>query len=468
MKTENQLQQIYYKAHLTRDARFDGKFFVAVKSTGIYCRPICPARKAQLTNLTFYQHAIEAENAGYRPCIRCRPESAPGSAAWQGTHTTVKRAVKMIEQQANQLTIKYLAEQLGVSDRWLRQLFKEQLGINPQQLLLDKKLSFAKHLLDHSEFKITDIAYQAGFQSVRRFNDAYLKKFKCAPSMHRKNTNSSLPQTIQLNYRPPLDKTKLLGFFKFRELAGVEYVTNNSYERILCWENEPIYIKIVFLETHAVQVYIEAEKSINLYPLVARIKKVFDLDCDPLTIEQQLKQDKKLKPFLEKHKGIRIPGCFDDFELIVRAIIGQRISVKAAQTILKRFVDQFGKKFVKQDNPYLYICFPSPKDIAKADLNGLGLPQSKIHSIKAIAQMLHNSELDFSGLVDDTTIYQKLLSIKGIGAWTAQYIAMRLLKDPNAFPEKDLELLKQINAHDLDPNVWEPWRAYVTILLFSL
>lgn len=462
-------KQEFYRAHLTRDIRFDGKFFVAVKTTKIYCRPICPARKAKLENLEFFIHAVQAEEAGYRPCLRCRPETAPGSAAWIGTSATVRRAIRMMDSLAvDSVTIEKISENLGVGERWLRELFKEQVGINPQALLLNKKLNVARNLLDHANLSITDIAFSSGFNSIRRFNDAFKKRFKQTPSSFKKKPHSSSLQCLYLSYRPPFSWDKLLKFFAARTIPAIEIVDENSYQRLFVYNGIPGWIKASLSEDYKIKIEFKMTEIAGILGFVAKIKDLFDLDADPMSIEKDLKQDAKLKPLLKQHEGLRIPGCWSGFELAIRAVIGQKISVKAARTILTRLVALCGEKQSFNDTIPLTHFFPTPKKILETDLSTLGLTTAKMQTVKLLAKAVHDKHILLDGTDDYEQTCNKLLSIKGIGPWTVEYIALRGLKNPDAFPETDLELQKKIKQFKLDPQKWIPWRAYAAILLFNL
>lgn len=462
-------KQEFYRAHLARDIRFDGKFFVAVKTTKIYCRPICPARKAKLENLEFFIHAAQAEEAGYRPCLRCRPETAPGSAAWIGTSATVQRAIRLMDNLGSEdLSIKHLAKRLGIGERWLRELFQTQVGASPQTLLLAKKLDIARNLLDHSALSITDIAFSSGFESVRRFNDAFKIRFKKPPSDFRKNPLAPGVQSLQLRYRPPYAWKKILDFFAERAIPGMELVEDNTYQRLLNYGDTEGWMKVSLSDAHKINISFKFNKPTNILDFVSRIKDMFDLDADPMAIEKDLRKDNKLKPWLKKYKGLRIPGCWDSFELAVRAIIGQKISVKAARTVLTRLVNHCGEKQTLDASLPLERFFPTPKNILLADLSKIGLTTTKIQTLKALAQAIENKKIIINRTSDHAEIYQQLLSIKGIGQWTVDYIAMRVLRDPDAFPATDLVIKNKIKQFDLDSKKWAPWRAYAATLLFTL
>ncbi|OGT32053.1 MAG: hypothetical protein A3E87_10940 [Gammaproteobacteria bacterium RIFCSPHIGHO2_12_FULL_35_23] len=462
-------KQEFYRAHLTRDIRFDGKFFVAVKTTKIYCRPVCPARKAKLENLEFFIHAAQAEEAGYRPCLRCRPETAPGSAAWIGTSATIRRAVRMMESlDLDSMSIKIIAEKLGIGERWLRELFQQQIGINPQAFLLNRKLNVARNLLDNSDLSTTEIALSSGFNSIRRFNDAFKTRFQQTPSSFKKKPSTSNLQSLYLRYRPPFSWKAMMSFFSQRAIPAMESVTNYTYQRLFTYKGVPGWMKASLVEDYKIKVDFKLNEITTMLDFVTRVKELFDLDADPMLIENDLKRDKKLKPLLKQHAGLRIPGCWDGFELAVRAVIGQKISVKAARTVLIRLVDLYGEKQVFDDSLQLTYLFPSPEKILSADLLKLGLTTAKAQTLKVLAQAVYDKELILDSTADYEETCKKLLSIKGIGPWTVEYIAMRGLKNPDAFPETDLEIKKRIKQFDLDPQKWIPWRAYAAILLFNL
>ncbi|MCE3268018.1 MAG: 3-methyladenine glycosylase/8-oxoguanine glycosylase [Burkholderiales bacterium] len=459
----------FYRAHLAKDPRFDGKFFVAVKTTKIYCRPICPARKAKLENLQFYIHAVEAEAAGYRPCLRCRPETVPGSAAWVGTSATVRRALRIMESFAlTELSINDLAFKLGIGRRWLCELFVEQLGANPRTILLSKKLNIAKNLLESSTLSISDIAFSSGFQSIRRFNDAFKTRFQKTPSEFKCKPFSDGSLKIQLNYRPPFDWDNLLNFFSNRALIKVELIENGSYQRLIQYGETSGWFKAKLCDGNKIEIEFKLNKNANIIEFVTRLKNIFDLDCDSMSIEATLCEDEKLKPFLKLYSGLRIPGCWDGFELAVRTIIGQKISVKGARTILNRLVATYGKKQSFDNSLSLTHFFPTPKDILEADLAKIGITLSKIASIKCLAQAVVNKSIVLDGTADFADTCRELLAIKGIGPWTVEYIAMRALRNPDSFPETDLELQKKSIHLGLNSEKWKPWRAYAAILLWNI
>ena len=457
----------FYEAHLSRDPRFDGKFFVAVKTTKIYCRPICPARKAKLENLNFYHRAEEAEEKGFRPCLRCRPETAPRSAAWQGTSATVQRALRIMDSSAREgMSIAQLAENLGIGERWLHELFVKQLGVSPQKVLLTKKLDTARQLLDETSLSITEIALSSGFQSVRRFNDAFKERFGSSPRSLRKSEGKTGVNRLTLNYRPPYNWNSVLSFLEKRSLKGIEFVEAGVYHRSVTVSEGKGWLAVRKGQGNCLVVDFGFSGSVNLVEWVSRLRNFFDLDADPERIASTLKKDKFMKPIASQFPGLRVPGCWDGFEIALRAIVGQQISVKGAKTILERLILRCGGKG-KFPTRELEYYFPTPEQVLKADLKGLGLTQTRLQTLKALAKAVHDGDVNVNGIGDYDETCKRLLAIKGIGPWTVDYIAMRALGNPNAFPESDLELKKQVSRFRLDPSQWEPWRSYGAIALWS-
>lgn len=442
----------FYRAHLARDPRFDGKFFVAVKTTGIYCRPICSARKAKLDHIEFFIYAAQAEAAGYRPCLRCRPETAPGSPAWLGTSATVQRALRIMDRFAlEQLSVTEIAAKLGIGERWLRELFQQQVGVNPQAILMSKKLDMVRNLLDKSSLSITDIAFSSGFQSLRRFNDAFKMRFQKKPREFRTNPQMDGQLYFQLSYRPPYAWDHLMQFFSHRAIPALERVENNSYQRLITCGEVRGWFRAKPSEGHKIDFEFKLDRNTNILEFAAKLKNSFDLDADPMVIETSLKEDTQLRPYIEQYPGLRIPGGWDGFELAVRAIAGQSISVKAARAILCKIVEICGERQTLDRSLQLTHFFPTPQRILEVDLSGSGLPKARIETLKSLAQEILNDHLILDGTADFAETCQKLLSIKGIGAWTVEYIAMRALRNPNAFPITDLEIQKKVSQLSLNP-----------------
>lgn len=454
--------QTYQKARLARDSRYDGKFFVAVKTTKIYCRPICPASPPKEKNVVYYQSAAQAQDAGFRPCLRCRPESAPFSAAWLGNEAILTKAIQRIQSGAlNQQTVEQFSESLGISDRYLRKIFQQHLGMSPQHYANHHRLMLAKQLLQQTQLAVTDIALSAGFNSVRRFNDSFKSTMKLSPSELRKKTQNvdktMVDIKLRLFYRPPYNWAQIQEFLQLRELPLIEKVSSNSYSRTFSINQSSGWFKATHQpKKHSFDVEISISDYADLMAAVAQIKKVLDLDSDIETIEKHLAQDKKLKPVLTK--GLRLPACWNTFEAGIKAILGQQVSVKAAYGHTHKLIEELGS-----DTAQDLKLFPTPKQVADADLSFLRMPGRRKQTLKDFAawfQQKEHAQQDFE--------LSDILSIKGIGPWSYEYIKLRSGEDPDAFPEKDLGVIKALEAHQItDTSKWSPWRSYATLHLWN-
>ncbi len=476
---------IFEQARLSRDARFDGRFFIAVKTTGIYCRPICPANAPKSENVTFYQTAAAAGEAGYRPCLRCRPECAPGTPAWEGTSTTVQRGLRLIADGAlDDGDIEHLSDRLGVTSRHLRRLFNKHLGASPLAVAHTQRLHFAKRLIDQTTLPMVDIAIAAGFGSTRRFNDAFRNTYGRTPRDLRRRKAVAEPSaglTVQLPYRSPFDFLQLLSFFEARAIPGVEVVHDKRYLRSVTFDGAHGVIDLhdgggnVLLTVHGAG-------TRSLLPIIQRVRGIFDLDASPDDVSRVLSRDSFLKREIRKRPGIRVPGVWDGFELTVRAILGQQVSVAAATTLSGRLAKRYGEDcqivvpgIDAEKTPAL--IFPPPEKLLRARLGDLGIIRSRADTIRRVAKGVVEGDISFDGTQDIDEFCKSLVSIKGIGEWTAQYVAMRALKDPDAFPDSDLGLLRAFDMQDrerLKPRelkqraeAWRPWRAYAALLLWS-
>lgn len=449
----------YQLARLARDPRYDGTFFVAVKSTGIYCRPVCPATTPKEQNVTYYQSSVQAQEAGFRPCLRCRPETAPLSAAWLGNQAVLKKAVTRIQEGAlNQTTLQNFSESMGISDRYLRKLFQQYLGVSPIIYANHLRLMFAKQLLHQTQLPITDIAFIAGFNSVRRFNDSFKATMKLSPSNLRKNLNSQQgiqeSQAIQLklHYRPPYDWSLMQDFLKQRELSAIETVTDNCYSRTFSMDSSNGHFSAeIDPSSSSFNVAIEMDDMSKLLTATHHIRRVLDLNSDLEVIEHSLSQDVNLKPVLKS--GLRLPATWNTFEAGIKAILGQQVSVKAAYTHTASVIEQLGSDYSDQ-----YKLFPTAQQIVDGDLSFLKMPNSRKQSLHNFAQWY----LDTNG--EDLS---SILNIKGIGPWTYEYIKLRSGMDSDAFPEKDLGVIKAMEKHNLtNTEQWQPWRSYATLQLW--
>lgn len=478
--------EICYTALKSRDARFDGKFFTAVRTTGIYCRPICPAITPQKQNCTFYTSAAAAQEAGFRPCLRCRPEVAPGMALQPGISATVNRALRLIADGAlDESSVTHLADRLGVEDRHLRRLFSRYLGASPITVAQTRRIHFAKQLLDETKLPITEIAFAAGFGSIRRFNDAMLQTYQRSPRDLRRDKQDhefspGTGITIKLPFAQPYDWPALVRFLSARTTAGIESISEAGYSRTieLAGQQGLVQVKPVAGQRYLLATIYFPEVKL-LANIVERLRRLFDLNANILEITTHLQTDPVLRPLVESQPGLRVPGAWDEFELAVRAILGQQVSVQAATTLAGRLVERFGtplsETMAELSGPLL-ATFPRPEVLAQADLTQIGLPQARAAAISALAQKVAAQPAFFQSFQTLEDAVEQLCQLPGIGPWTASYIAMRALGEPDAFPASDLGIkhaLEQLDP-DFDPKkvteraeIWRPWRAYATMYLWN-
>ncbi|MEH8016717.1 helix-turn-helix domain-containing protein [Rheinheimera muenzenbergensis] len=445
------------QARLARDARFDGLFFTAVKSTGIYCRPICPARPPAEQQVSYYQSAAEASAAGYRPCLRCRPDSAPGSAAWQGTDTTVQRALRLIDDGVlQQQTQAELASRLGISERYLRKLFQQQLGLAPKQYALAQQVLFAKKLLHETRLPISSIAFHAGFNSVRRFNDAFKQQLKLCPGdirRHPKDSGAMLQLT--LSYRPPLAWTQMLDFWRARTLDGIDWVNGQRYGRSFSFMQQDGWFEVAPAADNNLTLQLHWPAKQGLFSLIRHLRRLLDLDANMLQIEQQLSAHPLFNAGIVS--GLRIPGVWNAWEAGVRAILGQQVSVAGARTQLNRLVQALGQPLSEHKR-----LFPTPQAVAQSDLQMIKVPQARRATLTALAQYV---------MAQPDAPPQHWLAIKGIGPWTVNYACLRGLSDSDIWLGGDLGVQKALAKAGTSANIdsLSPWRSYATFQLwFSL
>ncbi|WP_019499715.1 DNA-3-methyladenine glycosylase 2 family protein [Pseudanabaena sp. PCC 6802] len=464
-----------YQAILSRDRRFDGVFFVGVSSTGIYCRSICTAKTPRRENCIFYPSAAAAEQAGYRPCLQCRPELAPGQARIDAVGRLAAAAASQIEDGAlTERSLQELAISLGVSDRHLRRVIQQEFGVSPIQLAQTQRLLLAKRLLTDSNLSIADVAFASGFSSVRRLNALFQNRYRLNPTQIRRAAH--LPQDAircELAYRPPFDWEALLSFLRARAIAGVEAIDCKRYQRTVAIDRSDEryqgWIRISQIpKQNKLQVELSASLIVAILPILTRVKILFDLVADPALIAKHLGDLAASSP------GLRIPGAFDEFEVMVRAILGQQVSVKAATTLMGRLVVTFGKP-IQTPIAGLTHLTPSPQQIAQLspeDLTALGIIHARARSILAIASAINDGHLSLNAHQAIETIITQLKALPGIGDWTAQYIAMRVFAYPDAFPHGDLGLRRALGiekpAEVLQiAESWRPWRAYAAMYLWK-
>ena len=477
------------RARLSRDPRFDGLFFTAVITTGIYCRPVCPARPPRRENVTYFASAAAAEAAGFRPCLRCRPELSPAARAAHRGDTTVARALALIEQGLlEEAPVARLADRVGVGERQLRRLFVEHLGASPQGVHGTRRLLFARQLLAGTRLPVTEVAMAAGFGSLRRFNSAFQEAYRIAPRELRRPRAAAGPErassiTLRLGYRPPFDLAALLRFLAARALPGVEQVGDVEYARLIePAPDDPVaapgWLRVAPWPggEHALALEVHGVAPGRLLPLVSRVRRMFDLDADPRVIARALSADRRLAPLVRRRPGLRLPGGWDGFEIAVRAVLGQQVSVAAARTLAARLVERHGRRLEHPVRPGLDHLFPGPAALAGADLSAIGLTRARADTIRHIARALLEGrvDLDPSRTLEETIA--RWVALPGIGPWTAQYIALRALGHPDALPAEDLVLRRvaagggaALSAPELRARAeaWRPWRAYAVMQLWS-
>jgi AraC family transcriptional regulator of adaptative response / DNA-3-methyladenine glycosylase II len=472
-------REVCYQALRSRDRRFDGRFFVAVRTTGIYCRPICPAPTAKMKNVEFYACAAAAEAAGFRPCRRCRPETAPGTPAWIGSSAVVARALRLIREGALDAgDIENLALRMGIGARQLRRLFEKHLGAAPIAIARARRVHFARILIDQSRLPVTAIAFAAGFRSVRQFNHAVRATFGASPRALRSRRGGTPPAadplTLRIPYRPPLDWAGLLAFLSVRGTPGVEVVRDGCYRRTVAIDGAAGAITVEPLPGEpTVLLRIQLAGCAGVLEIVERVRRLFDLDADPLQIASDLGRSRPLRALVKAAPGMRVPGAWDPFEIAVRAILGQQITVRAATTLSGRLAAAFGDPIDCGDG--LTRLFPRADVLAEADLSGIGLPRARAATLRALASAVARGEPVLDASRGYEAVVERLCEIPGIGAWTAQYIAMRALGEPDAFPAGDLGVRKAL-ANGAGPlsaaaverlaEPWRPWRAYAVMHLW--
>jgi len=465
------------QARLSRDARFDGLFFTAVTSTRIYCRPVCPAPAPKPANIVYYRHAAAAEAAGFRPCLRCRPELAPGDGTWRRGDAVVARALKLIDQGALvDAPLSALAGKVGLGERQLRRLFTERLGATPAGVHGTRRLLFAKQLLTDTALPITQVALAAGFGSLTRFNTAFREEYRMAPRDLRKRDAppSHEIMTLRLGYRPPYDFAAMLDFLRGRALPGVEAVNGHGYSRVIGTGAAPGWLRVSAWDgkdPHALKLELHGAAPAELLGIVHRLRRMFDLDADPQAIAHALEGDARLRPLLRERPGLRLPSGWEGFEIAVRAVIGQQVSVAAARTLTARLAQRYGTALA---TPFgaLTQMFPTPDAIADVDLTEIGLTRARAATIRGLARAVIEGRVDFNPewTLDDFTA--RWVALPGIGPWTAHYMALRALGHPDAFPADDLVLQKAVptdgtrmtaKALTARAEAWRPWRAYAVI-----
>jgi AraC family transcriptional regulator of adaptative response / DNA-3-methyladenine glycosylase II len=473
---------VCYRALRSRDARFDGRFFVGVTSTGIYCRPICPARTPLRRNCRFFPGAAAAAEAGFRACRRCRPEASPASAAWHGTSAVVTRALRLVADGAlDDGSVAELAERVGTGERHLRRLFAEHVGASPLAVAATRRVHFAKQLLDETSLPVTTIAHAAGFASVRRFNTAMREAWGTAPRTLRRTPAAAArgaELVLRLGYRPPFDAAALLAYLAARAVPGVEEVADGVYRRSVRFDGASGVIAVhpdPKPGGHRLLLHVPAALALHVRPIAARVRRLFDLDADPAPIAAELARDPELARRLRLHPGVRVPGAWSGFELAIRAILGQQVTVAGATTLAGRLAAAHGARLASPQGT-LRVLAPEPPALARADLAEIGIPRARADALRALACAVAEDGLDLDGGLAPEEALRRLEALPGIGPWTAQYVALRALGVPDAFPASDLGLRRALGgagrplvARELErrAEAWRPWRGYAAVLLWG-
>jgi len=476
-----------YRALSTRDVRFDGRLFVGVKTTGIYCRPVCPARTPKRENVRFYPSAAAAQEAGFRPCLRCRPETSPDLGAWRGASNTVARALTLIEAGALDAgDVDGLADRLGVGERQLRRLFRQHLGASPVAVAQTRRVLLAKQLIHETRLPMTEVAMAAGFGSLRRFNETFQQLYDRPPSALRRLEGADQPAgaagavTITLPYKSPYDWAGVIGFLQLRAIPGVELATPERYVRTIAVGDDQGLIIVDPAERRRLRVSIRFPRVSALPGILARVRRVFDLAADPAAIAEHLGRDPALAPLVAARPGLRVPGAWDGFELAIRAILGQQITVSAARGLAHKLVQAHGQPLPEIAGGAefgLTHVFPAPAALADADFAALGMPRTRAAALAALTEAVIADPSIFGARRSLEDAISALRALPGIGEWTAQYIAMRELREPDAFPAADIGLLRAMAAADgrrpspaellARAEAWRPWRAYAALHLWS-
>ena len=469
------------QARLSRDSRFDGLFFTAVQSTRIYCRPVCPTPWAK--RVRYYRTAAAAEADGYRPCLRCRPELSPADGAWRRGDALLARALKLVDQGflADQ-PLSALAERIHLGERQLRRLFVERIGASPIAVHGTRRLLFAKQLLTETALPITEIAHASGFGSVRRFNASFQAAYRMAPRDLRKlpgvDAGANRERLVlRLAYRPPYDFATMLDFLHGRALPGVEAVDHAGYARVIGGHGPHSgWLRISqWPDEHALRLELHGARAAQLPDIVGRLRRMFDLDADPVAIARVLRSDRRLAPLLRKRPGLRIPSGWDGFEIAVRAVLGQQVSVAAARRFAARIAQRFGEALPAPLGPELTHLFPTPLQLSEADLSAIGLTRTRADTVRTVARAVLAGVVDFRADRTLEDFVGRWTALPGIGPWTAHYIALRAMGHPDAFPADDLVLQKalsndgtRMSAHALTAHAehWRPWRAYAVLQLW--
>lgn len=461
---------IYYQAMLARDYRFDGKFFVGVKTTGIYCRPICPARPKR-ENVTFFEYALAAENAGFRPCLRCHPEAAPGQLAWSGGSQLIQRALQLLSSEAGPgLQESDFACLLGVSARHLRRVFQAEFGQTPKQIAQTSRLNFARQLVLETQLPLITVAMTAGFGSLRRFNSAFLERFGRSPSQLRRQQPEAHTDLLNLSlaYRPPFDWAGLLGYFKRHQLGPFEQISDTRYQRVFQLAETVGWLELSDQPERAcLRLKLFCPDPRLLAQIVKRLRRMCDLDSDPLLVANVFAEQPALAALWQAFPGLRVPGAWDSFEAAVAIVLGQMVSLQQARQLNAELVANHGRLVCHPLSGQPIKLFPQAADLAGLTDLQLKTTARRRQTLLLLARALLAGEISLAAAQEPQHFRKQLLALPGIGPWSAEMLALRVLGDPNAFPDSDLLLKKQLAVQALDLQALQPWRAYAALALWA-
>jgi AraC family transcriptional regulator of adaptative response / DNA-3-methyladenine glycosylase II len=467
-----------YRAVESRDARFDGWFFTAVRSTGIYCRPSCPARTPMRRNVEFFPTAAAAQRAGYRACKRCRPDASPGSPEWDPRGDVVARAMRLVaDGVVDREGVGGLARRLGYSERQLHRLLVAELGAGPLALARAQRAQTARVLIETTDLRFADVAFASGFASIRQFNDTIREVFASSPrEMRARGTARTEPGsiTVRLAARAPFRGGEVVEFLAARAVPGTESVVDGAYRRTLDLPHGPAVVTLTPGPDSVIGTFRLADLR-DLTAAVARTRRLFDLDADPVAVADALGRDPILAPLVARRPGLRVPGQPDGFEQLVRAVVGQQVSVAGARTVLGRLVERYGKPLDAPDGP-LTTRFPDAATLAEADPADLPMPRSRARGLVGAARAVADGELVIDPGVDRAELRARMLALPGIGPWTVEYVLLRSIGDPDAFLASDLGVRRAFEARGMDGSpraveahaeAWRPWRAYANTYLWT-
>lgn len=470
----------FYQAIQEHDERFDGLFFSGIVTTGVYCRVVCPVpRPARRENIRFFTSLAAVEGAGFRPCLRCHPERSAGTPVWGPFPPVVSRALGLIFDGAlDEDGVEGLARRVGLGSRQLRRLFNEHLGASPLTVAKARRVHFARCLLDESDLPITDVALSAGFRSVRQFNHDFRKTFGRSPKEVRRRPERAADGSIaiSLRYRPPLDWPRMIEFLQPRATPGVEIVSHDRYLRTVEIDGGPGEIELILVpDQPRLVLRVRTSSRTPLHRLAARARWMFDLDADPVRINADLGRSETLASLVIARPGLRVPGAWDPFELSARAVLGQQISVRAATTLAGRLVAAYGRPIESATGGATYL-FPGPEVLVDADLRTIGATSAQERAIRAISAAVADGDLALDSSLGLEEFVESFCRLPGVGPWTAHYVAMRALREPDAFPPGDLGLRRALGDRG-DPisnsalaklsEEWRPWRAYAAMYLWT-